>query len=549
MRKNNFLLFLLFFAFALSSCVNNLEKPIPQLIKDGSAFTLMVDNKPFIMLGGELGNSTAAHIDNMKDVWPSLKAMKLNTALVPVYWDLIEPVERQFDFKLVEDLILEARENDIKLVFLWFGSWKNSMSCYAPLWVKKDWVRFPRSYSKDGTPQEIMTPFSKENLEVDKKAYLALLNHISEFDKYDRTVIMIQLENEIGMIPDARDYCPMANEAFLAEVPEQLKNMVESGNLISQHITNLWSENNNPKTGNWEGIFGKNLFTDELFMTWYYALYVEELAKSGKEVYDLPVYLNAALNTRGRVPGAYPSAGPLAHLIDIWRNVAPSVDFISPDIYDPGFADFCKQYDVPGINPLFIPEIRNEEGNDARVFYALGAHNALGFSPFSIEDTPNPESAPLTKSYEVLHQLLPLIAQKQAEGKISGVFFYDDVKDTTIVYGNYKFNISHDYTLGWSPKAKDGSKWPETGALILQVGDDEFVVAGTGVVLTFESVDSSQGKTGIGEIDRVENVNGKFVPILRLNGDQNHQGRHLRIPQGNYEIQKLTLYNYNASSI
>lgn len=544
--KKRVLSILLLIPLLFLSCIeeNQTEKENVKLIKDGSAFSLIVDGEPFIMLGGELGNSTAAHIDNMKDVWPRLKAMKLNTALVPVYWELIEPAEGQFDFKLVEDLIVEARKNDIKLVFLWFGSWKNSMSCYAPLWVKQDWERFPRAFSKDGTPQEIMTPFSKENLETDKKAYLALLNHIAEFDKNDRTVIMMQIENEIGMIPDARDYCSMANEAFFSEVPEQLKNMVESGNMISEHITNLWNKNNSPKNGNWEEMFGKNLFTDELFMTWYYALYVEELAKEGKEVYDLPVYLNAALNSRGRAPGAYPSAGPLAHLIDIWRTVSPSVDFIAPDIYDPGFANWCSQYDVPGINPLFIPEIRNEDGNDARVFYALGAHNALGFSPFSIEDTPNPENAPLTKSYEVLHQLLPLIAKKQVEGKISGVLFYEDVKDTTITFGNYKFNISHDYTLGWSPKANDGSKWPETGALILQMNDDEFIVAGTGVVLTFESVEESIGRTGIGEIDRIKNINGEFIPTLRLNGDQNHQGRHLRIPQGDYDIQKLTLYRY-----
>lgn len=516
-----------------------------ELIPKGDAFSLIVDGKPYLILGGELGNSTASNIQKMREVWPRLKAMKLNTVLIPVYWELIEPIEGKFDFSLVDAILSDARENNLKVVFLWFGSWKNSMSCYAPLWVKKDWKRFPRAVSKDGTPQEILTSFSRQNIKTDKKAYVELLSHLAKFDKDHRTVLMMQLQNEIGMIPDARDYSASAEEAFQSEVPQKVFNLLKSPEkLISQHLYERWNLNEKHIEGSWAEVFGEDLFTDELFMTWYYGIYVEEIAAAGKEVYDLPVFLNAALNSRGRKPGAYPSAGPLAHLMDLWKMVTPSVDFYAPDIYDAGFDNWCKQYHVPGVNPLFIPEIRNEKGNDARVFYAFGAHDALGFSPFSIEDTPNPSEAPLTKSYEVLHQLLPLIAKKQGEDSMSGVWLHEQMKDTTFIMDGFKFNVSHDYTLGWNPKATDGSLWSESGALIISMGEDEYIVAGTGVVITFESVDKELGRAGIGQIDRVINKNGEWKSTLRLNGDQSHQGRHLRIPVGEYDIQKLRLYKY-----
>lgn len=542
MRKIVFLPFLLFLPL-FSICTKGTKEL--KLKPKGDAFSLRVDGEPFLILGGELGNSTASNIESINAVWPHLHAMKLNTVLIPIYWELFEPVEGEFDFSLVDGILAGAREHNMKVVFLWFGSWKNSMSCYVPLWVKNDWKRFPRVLTKDGTPQEILTPFSSDNLEIDKRAYVQLLSHLAKFDNDHRTVLMIQLQNEIGMIPDARDYSEVAEEAFQSKVPEQVFNLLEKpGKLISQHLYERWSLNEKPVEGSWAEVFGDNLFTDELFMTWYYGLYVEEMAAAGKEVYDLPVFLNAALNSRGRKPGAYPSAGPLAHLMDMWKLVAPSVDFYAPDIYDPGFDKWCKQYHVPGINPLFIPEIRNEAGNDARVFYAFGAHDALGFSPFSIEDTPNPFEAPLTKSYEILHQLLPLIAKKQGEGGMSGVWLHEEMRDTTFIMDSYKFNVSHDYTLGWSPKANDGSLWPESGALIISLGNDEYMVAGTGVVITFESANEEFGRAGIGQIDRVRNKNRQWKSTLRLNGDQSHQGRHLRIPVDEYDIQKLKLYRY-----
>ena len=516
----------------------------PHLREKGASTQLIVDGRPWLMLGGELGNSSAAGASYMKEVWPRLEAMELNTVLAPVYWELIEPVEGEFDFSSVDRLIDRAREHDTKLVLLWFGSWKNSMSCYAPLWVKEDWERFPRSQSEEGVPQEILTPFSRANLEADKKAFTELMEFIREKDQEQHTVIMVQVENEIGMLPDARDYHPQANEAFNQQVPDELISFLKTHEEdLQDHLRSMWVENGKREQGTWEEVFGQGLYTDELFMAWHYAEYTEEIASAGKEVYPLPMYVNAALNSRGRQPGEYPSAGPLAHLIDIWNLQAPSLDLLAPDIYDEGFNHWCHMYHLPG-NPLFIPEIRNEEGVHAKVFYALGEHDALGFSPFSIERTPNPENAPLTRSYRILHQLKSLIAKNQGTDKMVGFWFQDARRDTSFVMGDYRFHVSHDHTLGWTEAARSEAPWEETGGLIVQTGEDEFIVAGTGVVMTFETLGDDPLKAGIGRIDRIQKGSEGFQSVQRLNGDQSHQGRHLRIPFGNYDIQKIWLYRY-----
>ncbi|PRZ02128.1 beta-galactosidase-like protein [Marinilabilia salmonicolor] len=445
MFKRFFTGFVILLLMAPSVMVAQKDK-IPYLAFSGETTQLMVDDAPWLMLGGELGNSSASDPEFMAKIWPDLNAMKLNTVLAPVYWELVEPVEGEFDFSSVDQLINQARKYDTKLVLLWFGSWKNSMSCYAPLWVKKDWKRFPRSKTKEGKPLEILTPFSRNNLEADKEAFVKLMEFLKEKDSDQNTVIMVQVENEIGMIPQARDYHSEANKVFNQEVPQQIIGLLKEDSKETQdHLSEMWNSNGEKVAGDWEDVFGESLYADELFMAWHFAKYAGELAQAGKNVYPLPMYVNAALNSRGRKPGEYPSAGPLAHLIDVWKLGAPAIDVYALDIYDAGFNHWCNLYHLPN-NPLFIPEIRNEPGNHARVFYAFGEHDALGFSPFSIEDTTDPANAPLTKSYDILHQLMPLLAEKQGE-QTAGVWFNNERRDTSFVMGNYRFHFKHDYTL------------------------------------------------------------------------------------------------------
>ncbi|HEY5773274.1 MAG TPA: beta-galactosidase, partial [Chitinophagaceae bacterium] len=334
---------------------------IPRLVKNGSYVQLIVNDKPFLVLGGELANSSASSNEYMRPIWPKLQQMNLNTVIAPVYWELMEPIEGKFDFTLVDSLIKNARLFNMKLVILWFGAWKNSMSCYVPAWVKTNTTRFPRILDKTGGTHEIITPFNKNNLEADKKAFVRLMQYIKETDSKEQTVITVQVENEIGMLPDARTYDEAANVAFNKAVPEQLFNYLKKNrNNLLPETRSIWEANGSKTSGKWEEVFGKSLATDEIFMAWHYAVFTNELTIASKAVYNLPMFVNAALNRPGRKPGEYPSAGPLPHVMDIWKAAAPAIDLLAPDFYNPDFKHWCDLYTRAG-DPLFIPEHRFEK--------------------------------------------------------------------------------------------------------------------------------------------------------------------------------------------
>src|SRR5262249_6405775 len=134
----------------------------------------------------------------------------------------------------------------------------------------------------------------------------------------------------------------------------------------------------------------------------------------------LPMYANAALIRPGYLPGQYPSAGPLPHLMDVWRAGAPAIDFSAPDIYFANFSEWCKKYQRAG-NPLFIPEAVLSPLTSVDALYAIGQHDAIGFGPFSIESIQNPESSPLAQSYALLKQLAPLILENQGKAAMAGL--------------------------------------------------------------------------------------------------------------------------------
>jgi hypothetical protein len=538
--------FLIFFAsgtLVLKSAHSHADFAIPQLNKQPFNTQLIVDGKPFIILGGELGNSSASDKGYIDKLWPTISALHLNTVLVPIYWDLIEPKENQFDFALVDHVLERARANNMKLVLLWFGSWKNSMSCYTPSWVKRDQRRFPLAQDNTGTSQQILTPFSNNNLQADIKAYSALLGHIKAVDSKDRTVIMVQVENEIGMLPSARDYHPAANNAFQQSVPSLLIHYLhEHKDVLAPELKQLWQKNGFASEGNWENIFGKSLATDEIFIAWYFARYAQTVAAAGKAIYPLPTYVNAALNRPDAVPGKYPSGGPLPHLLDIWKAAAPDIDLLSPDFYNPNFTQWNNLYTRQG-EGLFIPEIRFEASNAAKAFYALGHYGALGFSPFSIESTDKPSQEPISKAYKILQPLIPLITTAKLQKQLAGALVDKKNSEQRIQLGNIIFTVKHDYTLGWSDKAKD-EFWPESGAIIIQTGAEEFYVAGTGVVVTMRST-QEKILLGIDSIFEGTFVDGQWQQGRSLNGDEDHQGRHLRIPVDEFSTQKLRLYTFH----
>jgi hypothetical protein len=533
-------LVLTFLTLGLS--VNAQDKSdVPHLVKQGSANQLIVNGKPFLMLAGETGNSSASDLAYMNAIWSKVKAMHLNTLVVPVYWELVEPKEGEFDFTLVDSIITSARLHNLKLVFLWFGTWKNSMSCYVPLWIKSDEQRFPRARQKDGRPEEILTAFSNTNRDADARAFAMLMKHICSFDEKEQTVVLVQVENEIGMIPDARDYCKSADEAFKAPVPEKLMDYLKGHkDKLAPVLHALWEKNGFKMKGNWEEIFGKGLNTDEAFMAWYYGEYANYVAEAGKKEYSLPMYVNAALIRPHYKPGQYPSAGPLPHLFDIWRAAAPSIDFFSPDIYFPTFVEWATKYDQPG-NPLFIPEVGNNQSL-ANAFYAFGQLNAMGYSPFSIESLENPEDNQVSRAYDVLSQLAPLILANQGKGTMAAVVLDSASQEARIKLGDYIFDVKHEYS--WPYARHTEGENPRYGGMIILVGPDEYYIAGSGLVVTFAISAHDGTQAGIGSLDAGTFVDGKWIPGLRMNGDQSHQGRHLDLPGYTYSIQKVRLYKY-----
>ena len=530
----------LLLAFSLNAQTNK-PASIPHLKQQGTATQLIVDGKPFLMLAGETGNSSASDLKYLDSIWPKIVKMNLNTLLVPVYWELIEPVEGKFDFSLVDGAIKGARKHHIKLVFLWFGSWKNSMSCYAPLWVKENQARFPRARDARGRAQEIMTPFSEANLKSDARVFAALMKHIRTVDANDHTVVLVQVENEIGMIPDARDHSKEADEQFGAAVPNELLAYLQKNKeTLTPRLKSAWESSNFRTSGTWEEVFGKGLHTDELFMAWYFARYTNAVAEAGKREYPLPMYVNAALIRPGYKPGQYPSAGPLPHLFDVWKAGAPAIDFLSPDIYFKTFVEWTTPYDRPG-NPLFVPEVANTQST-ANAFFAIGQLNAIGYSPFSIESLEDPGNNDVSRAYDVLKQLTPLINANQGKGTMAGALLDSASQKARIELGEFVFNVRHEYS--WPYGAKNQGENPRYGCMIIMTSPGEYFIAGRGVVITFEPRANDGSIAGIGIMDEGRFSGGKWIPGLRMNGDQTHQGRHMNLPGHTYNIQKVKLYKY-----
>jgi beta-galactosidase GanA len=521
---------------------------IPHLRKHGTATELIVDGRPFLIRGGELGNSSASNLEYLAPYWSRFRALNLNTIVTPIYWDLMEPTEGRFDFTLIDGLVAEARKNNLRLVLLWFGSWKNSMSIHAPAWVKRDQRRFPRSVDATGRSVEILSPFSTANRDVDTRAFAAVMKHLRTMDGSEHTVLMVQVENEIGMIPSARDHSDEANRLFGAAVPAELMYVVDHSDALAPELRAAWTAAGAKRSGTWTQVFGDGAATDEIFMAWHFAGYTQQVAAAGKAEYPLPMYVNAALIRPGYQPGQYPSAGPLPHLIDIWRAGAPTIDFIAPDIYFPTFVEWTRRYVRSG-NPLFIPEALRAPEAAVNSLYAFAQHDAIGFSPFAIETTPEPGASLVAASNDLLAQLTPLIVEHHGRGTMRGLLQenLESRQPQQVRLNGYTLNAAFERSS--PPSLADGAAavpsstaWP-AGGLVIATGPDQFLFAGIGVTVTFATEDPAR-QAGIISVEEGRFVNGAWTNVRWLNGDQTNQGRHLRLEPGRFSIQRITLYRY-----
>ena len=538
-------------ALVVCSLTTTAQSPsLPHLRTEGGATQLVVDGRPFLIRGGELGNSSASNLEYLAPFWDRFRTLRLNTILAPVYWDLIEPEEGRFEFALVDGLVTAARKHDLKLVLLWFGTWKNSMSCYAPAWVKKDQRRFPRSVDASGRSVEILSPFSAANRDTDARAFAALMKHLRAIDGEAHTVVMVQVENEIGMIPDARDHSELATKAFASAVPSELMEfLVKRADLLAPELREQWRNAGGKRAGTWTDVFGTGAAAEEIFMAWHFARFTEHVTSAGKAEYPLPMFVNAALIRPGYQPGQYPSAGPLPHLIDVWRAGAPAIDFIAPDIYFPTFVEWTRRY-VRGGNPLFIPEALRSPDAAVNALYAFAEHDALGFSPFAIEAIGEPAASLLAASYDVVDQLTPLILDHRGRGTMAGLIqeHPDNRQPQQIRLNGYTLSVSFERSA--PPSLADGSTAAPgaapsapAGGRVNATAPDEFLFAGIGVIVTFAASEPGS-QTGILSVEEGRVVNGQWKNVRWLNGDETHQGRHLRLVPGRLSIQRIKLYRY-----
>lgn len=530
----------------------------PHLERRGKATQLIVDGKPYLVLGGELHNSSSSDLAYMAPVWPRLKAMNLNTVLAPVAWETIEPQEGRFDFSNVDGLLKGARAQNLRLVLLWFGAWKNTYSSYVPAWVKRDQARFARAQTADGRGTERLSPFSTTTRDADARAFTALMRHLRAVDGAQHTVLMVQVENEVGVIPEARDHSPAATAALAAPVPEPLlRYLAAHRTALHPTLRTAWEAAGARTAGTWREVFGDAAMTDSLFMSWAYATFIEGVTAAGKAQYSLPMFTNAALIRPNFEPGQYNSGGPLPFAIDVYKAGAPSLDFLAPDIYFEDYANWASQY-ARVDNPLFVPEARGGMVGAANALYSFGTLNAVGFSPFGIDGegvvlqgdasiglSAAGEGDPaMTALYGQLARIAPLILEKQAEGGISTVLMEGGAQRAGRGrIGDYIVNM----TRAGGPKG-DVDQTSRIAAMFLQTGADEFVVVGSGdSQLSFTTDRAGAPIVGVESIDEQFLRDGQMVTGRRLNGDETGQGQSLRLfskDAGDGKVYRVRLYRY-----
>jgi hypothetical protein len=517
----------------------------PKIVKNNGGGQLIVEGKPYLILGGELGNSSAGTAAQADEILPRLAEMHINTVLMPVAWEQLEPVEGSFDFSILDHWIDTARQQHLHLVLLWFGSWKNAFSSYAPAWVKQNTKRFPRAISAEGVDLEILSTLGTETLRLDARAFSALMKHVRDKDAEQQTVLMVQVENEVGYLGDGRDRSAAANRAFESAVPsilmEELKKRRES--LSSELATHFQSQG---KT--WREVFGDA--ADEVFMAWNYARYIQTIAEAGKHEYPLPLFANCQLPAPSERAGEYPSGGPHPYYLDVYRVTSPALDFYSPDIYWPDFEYWIKRYELPG-NPVFVPEARLESA-PFNALYAFGAARAIGFSPFGVDsqrgsaDVVSPHPT-LAQTYAALDALKDILIPAQASDSTRTLVLHakSPRPTETVAIGGYLMQA----TL--SRSFPDKTLLTEDGAmLIMQSAPGEFYITGSGLTVTFSrDPDSDDRISGIASIEEVSHVHDKWIALRRLNGDQSNQGRQLSMAPNQVHIYHVVLYTAEKTPV
>ncbi len=514
----------------IASAAQAQNEAIPRLAREANRTQLLVDGNPFIMLGGQAGNSSASNLEDVEVVYRALDAVHANTAEIPLSWNLLEREQRKFDFRLVDGAIEGARRHHLKLVFLWFGTAKNATFSYVPDWIKSDRKTYFRARDARGEEMDAISPFCEAALKLDQRAFSAVMRHIREFDGRDHTVILMQVENETGLIHTDRDYSVAATQAFAVQVPSDLMAYLQEHNEdLTPALQGAWKQSGNRKSGTWAEVFGD--LAPEVFSAWSVSRYVDRVAEAGKAGYAIPYYVNVALMNSGSVrAGDWPSGGPTYHVVDVWKAIAKHIDILAPDIYRVDFPQMAAIYNRPD-NVLFVPETGFAPYYAPYVFTTL-AGDGIGFSPFGIDSgytdgkLTGPAAA-LEENYRVLRPLLPIIARSRYQGTLFPVVLEMYRHESlAIPLGDSLSAVVHfDETFVAETQAH------RAGGIIIKLAADKFIVAGEGFHVEFAELKGIPHNSEYLSIEEGTFDGEHWVTKRVLNGDEENTTLPLRQPR------------------
>ena len=528
---------------------------IPHIEKKNGHPVLMVKDRPMILIAGEVHNSDSSSPAYMEGIWNIAKELGMNTLLLPAPWDLIEPEEGSFDFSVPRALIDQAREKDMHIVFLWFGSWKNAECMYAPAWVKQDLKRFPRAQIEKGKnkagrqvsptipvkmPYTTLSYLGQETARADARAFAAFLGFLKDYDEAEQTVVAVQVENETGLLGAAREVSDEADAFFAAPVP------ADFAAYMRNHTDSMTEEIRaavlaGKPEGSWQEVFGEA--AEELFSAYHVAKFVNTVAAAGKAVYPLPMAANCWLDKGGK-PGSYPTGGPVSKVHEVWDFCAPNIEVYCPDIYVPQFKAVCDEFTRRG-GALFIPESATHSYCAPRLVYTLGHYHAMCYSPFGFDDIGKPftaiqgflfgmdvsdpalktpqSSAEYAAFGQILREMMPMLAEAYGTDRLQAVSAETDPAipgpggnpfaaiPPTMSFGGFRLSVRFQSPM--NPR-NDGA------CLCLKISDTECWVVGSACGLTFTSADPAKPNLDLLQVEEGRFEAGAWIPGRRLNGDE-----------------------------
>ena len=521
----------------------------------GTKQVMTLDGRPFALLAGEVHNSDPSSPAYMEHIWDIAEELGMNALLLPVSWEMIEPEEGRFDFSNPRALIDQARERSMRIVFLWFGSWKNAECMYAPAWVKQDLKRFPRAQIEKGRnkagrpispsipvkmPYTTLSYLGAETLKADAKAFAALMGFLKDYDGETQTVVAVQVENETGLLGAAREVSDEADALFGAPVP------ADFAAWMREHTDTMVPDvraavENGRAAGSWSEVFGPA--AEELFSAYHVARFVGRVAAAGKAVYPLPMSANCWLD-KGGAPGSYPTGGPVSRVHEVWDFCAPDVELYCPDIYVPQFKAVCDEYTRRG-RALFIPESATHSYAAPRLLYAVGHYHAMCYSPFGFDDIGHPFTAiqgflfgmdvddPALKNPQnfeeyaavghILRAMLPMLTEAYGTDRLQALSAETDpaiphpsgipflAEQPSMDFGS--FRVTAGFQSPMNPRG-DGA------LLCLKISDTECWLVGNACSVSLSSGDAERPNLDLLQVEEGAFLDGEWRPGRRLNGDE-----------------------------